>query len=350
MRRQKERSELASNNGNFDIWQIAEGDFPAQSPVAEQLGFLLRYAILAPSPRNTQPWKFSVKKNSVWVFLDDEKVLSVADRDGREMYISVGCAIANLLIAAEHFGLDYEMSYFPQGHDSNLVALLQFGPGRDEPRFPDLFAWITTRRSNRSSFLARDVEEEKIETLLNCFDEQLYSLALITDAPARGEIAKMVARADRTLYRDRIWRREVAACLRPEGAPDGITARSMGLTGLKALFAPFVLRHFDLGSSQAARDQNLVEQAPLLAILSTTQEDPMSWVGAGVLTEEFLLTATALGLQMAFFDQVPELPQLRTELAAYLKMQAYPQLMLRLGYGPVINPSPRRPVADVLVD
>jgi hypothetical protein len=31
-----------------DVWEVSEHDFPAGSPIEAQLGFLLRYAILAP--------------------------------------------------------------------------------------------------------------------------------------------------------------------------------------------------------------------------------------------------------------------------------------------------------------
>jgi len=39
-------------------WQINEQDFPRGEDSTEKLKFLIRYAILAPSSHNTQPWKF----------------------------------------------------------------------------------------------------------------------------------------------------------------------------------------------------------------------------------------------------------------------------------------------------
>ena len=41
-----------------DVWDVSEQDFPSTSPIETQLGFLLRYAILAPSAKNSQPWGF----------------------------------------------------------------------------------------------------------------------------------------------------------------------------------------------------------------------------------------------------------------------------------------------------
>ena len=76
-------------------------DFPRIYPVQEQLRFLVRYAILAPSTRNTQPWRFRVEGECIEVLADLSRLHPVADRDRRELYLSVGCAIENLLVAAE---------------------------------------------------------------------------------------------------------------------------------------------------------------------------------------------------------------------------------------------------------
>ncbi|MFC7136860.1 nitroreductase family protein [Halobaculum litoreum] len=43
-----------------DVWRVDADGFPAGGTVAEQARFLLRYAVLAPSSHNTQPWSFAV--------------------------------------------------------------------------------------------------------------------------------------------------------------------------------------------------------------------------------------------------------------------------------------------------
>jgi hypothetical protein len=40
-------------------WHISESDFPQQGTPAKQLQFLIKYAVLAPSGHNTQPWLFN---------------------------------------------------------------------------------------------------------------------------------------------------------------------------------------------------------------------------------------------------------------------------------------------------
>ena len=85
-------------------------DFPHIYPIQEQLRFLLRYAILAPSTRNTQPWRFGVDGNQVAVRADLARAQPIADDDLRELYLSLGCAIENLLVAAEQFGFRHSIA------------------------------------------------------------------------------------------------------------------------------------------------------------------------------------------------------------------------------------------------
>jgi len=47
------------------VWDIDAGEFPTDGPVEDQATFLLRYAILAPSSHNAQPWAFDVAGNEL---------------------------------------------------------------------------------------------------------------------------------------------------------------------------------------------------------------------------------------------------------------------------------------------
>ena len=86
------------------VWEVSEKDFPETGTIEAQLRFLLRYAILAPSVKNSQPWVFSVQDNRIHLIADLDRGQPVADPTRRELFISMGCALENLLVAAEHFG------------------------------------------------------------------------------------------------------------------------------------------------------------------------------------------------------------------------------------------------------
>ena len=62
------------------------------------------YASKAPSGHNTQPWKFHITDSTITVLPNLDVALPVVDRNNRELFISLGCAVENLCIAASYFG------------------------------------------------------------------------------------------------------------------------------------------------------------------------------------------------------------------------------------------------------
>jgi len=72
---------------------------------------LLRYAVLAPSSHNTQPWQFRITPEGIEVLPDLSRRLPIADPLDRELWLSVGSTIANLRVAAAHFGFATTILY-----------------------------------------------------------------------------------------------------------------------------------------------------------------------------------------------------------------------------------------------
>ena len=111
-------------------WRVSETEFPAAAALPERLRFLVRYAILAPSSHNTEPWLFRVPDDRIDVRLDFSRWLKVADDDQRELHISVGCALENLLVAAEHFGLAHTAVLLPDALALAILATVLLGLAR----------------------------------------------------------------------------------------------------------------------------------------------------------------------------------------------------------------------------
>ncbi|MEX2054805.1 MAG: hypothetical protein WD972_01360, partial [Candidatus Andersenbacteria bacterium] len=76
---------------------------------------ILPSMVMAPSAHNTQPWQFRIAENSIDVFVDWKRHLTVSDPTQRELYLSLGCTIFNGIVAAAHSGLATTISYLPQG-------------------------------------------------------------------------------------------------------------------------------------------------------------------------------------------------------------------------------------------
>ena len=91
------------------------------------------------------------------------------------------------------------------------------------------------------------------------------------------------------------------------------------------------------------------ERAPQFAVLATRYDGPIEWLRAGQALERVLLEATAQGVSTSLLNQAIEHEGLRWQINDPLGPWQRPQAVIRFGYGPPVPPTPRRPIADVLI-
>jgi hypothetical protein len=330
---------------------IDESEFYEIEDAAQQLEFLLRYAVLAPSGHNTQPWAFRVVDQGIEVYADYSRRLPVADPRDRELTISIGAAIANLRVAAAHFGLDSNVLYSPVTRDpETALALVTFcetcNPREDLRR---LFGAVTRRHTNRVAFETREIEPEilgKICELVDASDHLRFVLS-----QERGRAAELVEEADQRLLANPMWRIELSHWVRTNdtSANDGLCGDAFVIPGPLAAFAPWLVRSFDVGDVRGRADRDLAENAAGLLVLMS-DEDQASLLRAGESLELLLLALTALGVQYAFLNQPIQVPELRRELWNLVRTPRPPQVLLRIGYAAAVkHAAPRRRVASVTV-
>jgi len=316
------------------------------------LRFTLRYAILAPSSHNSQPWLFHVDGNAVEVYADRTRRLPVVDPDDRELVMSCGAALYNLRLALSHFGERHDVSMLPDGKDSDLLArveLIGVGATRD-PQTEEMFAAIRSRHTCRQAFDDAPIDPEVVQRLRQAASAEG---AWLVEVPKerRNAVTSLVTEADFVQMSDSAFRRELAHWMRAShpARDDGMPGYALGLSELQSVVGPLMVRTFDVGMSQAAKDDDLSRGSAVLAVLVTPSDDVTNWIAAGQAMQRVLLTATAAGLQASFLNQPIEISSMRLQLSRELALPRDPQLLLRFGYGPSSAPTPRRPVADVLL-
>jgi hypothetical protein len=123
---------------------------------------------------------------------------------------------------------------------------------------------------------------------------------------------------------------------------------AFGFGDLFSYLGPLVIRTFDWGQGKAAKDRQLAAGSPVLAVLGTAEDTPSAWLAAGQALARVLLHARAENVWSSFLNQPIEVATLRPKVKALLKEAGVPQLVLRMGYGQEIKPTPRRPSAEVL--
>lgn len=332
-------------------WQIDENAFYEIENAREQKEFILRYAVLAPSGHNTQPWSFRITDQGVEVFADYRRRLPVADPGDRELLISVGAAITNIRVAAAHFGFDTVVLYQDQLDETLPVALITFCQTcNPDESLRAMFPSVMRRHTVRGAFEPRQLEPEKLTTLCDFVDAHADLLRFVVPHE-RTRAAQLVAEADRALMANPGWRRELADWVRPnEGsACDGMCADAFGIPGPISALAPWLIRTMDMGASRAKQDVEAVNQASGLIVV-TADDDRSALIRAGETLELLLLLLTGLGIQYAFVNQPVQIPATRMELWSLVRSARAPQLLLRIGYASgETRPMPRREVGEVVV-
>ncbi len=333
------------------VWAINERDFPEHRGAEEVLRFALRYAILAPSGHNGQPWLFHINDGLLHVRADRSRALPTIDPDDRELLIACAGAAHLARIALEHFGYNPAVALLPDRADPDLLATISIGQRDRPPDARDLFDAIQARHSNRHPYQDRPIPSQELKRLRAAADVEGAWLRPVTDPAAVAAAADLIAAGDRIKWREEAFRHELAERMIPNrGARrDGMPGYAFGVPGPLARLAPAVMRHLDLGRPRAAADRKLALAAPALAVIGTDRDDPPSWMAAGAAMSHVLLQATADGLATSFLSQAIEVPELRPRLAALLERDGHPQLLLRVGFSRrPARPAPRRPLQDVL--
>jgi nitroreductase len=330
----------------YASWTARAGPpFPAWAGPAERLRFFLRHAILAPSRHNAQPWSFEIDGEQVRVYVDGRRALPAADPQGREATIACGGALENLRIAAAHHGHDVGVEARPPRHGEPVAIARLLQRRSPTPEEEELFHAIPARRT-ASTFHPRPVSPEVLAELAAAAGGAVL-LRRLPRWIARP-VAELVAEADAIQWSSARFRREVAiwAARGRRPADRAGTCLRQGPEGSGGLLRR--LLHFGKRISREEANRRLDEQTRTLLLLSSRDDGPREWLEVGRAMQRLLLRAAASGLAVSFLSQPIEVPEARRRLRRDVGEAGHPQVLLRVGHGPVARPTPRRPVDLVL--
>ena len=296
--------------------------------ISHRIQNILKGAILAPSSHNTQPWLFEIGHSCIRLYADRTRALPVNDPDDRELVISCGCALMNLRVAAAREGFATEVSSPTETDDADLLAEVQLIEGANpDPSELELFPSVEKRRTYRKRFADREVDDATIERLSTAATKEGADFLVVRDQSRRKQVASLVAEGDSSQWADPSWRHELAAWMHPRRKGDGLT-----VPGFAAPIARMVVRTFDMGNGVAAKDAQLAEESPVIAVISTQRDDQTARLCVGQALERLLLTACSAGLQGSYLNQPNQVSSLRPKLQSLLDLSGFPQILLRIGY------------------
>jgi hypothetical protein len=342
---------MREHGPTYDPWRLDQAVFPSDGPWTEQAKFFVRYAALAPSGHNTQPWRFRVVGEVIELRADRSRSLPVVDPEDRELTISCGAALFHLRIAMRHFGWTEHVQTLPDANDPDLLARIR--PATRHTPVPEeerLFEAIPRRHTNRLEFDDRPVPDALMDALRDAVVVEGARFVPLVDLDERKELAELIAEGDRIQAADPAFRHELARWLHPNRthSGDGMPGYAFGHGDLASYVGPILVRSFDWGNGQAAADRALAECSPALAIIGTDEDNPLDWLCVGQALDRMLLRACSENLSASYLNQPVEVPALRARLGERWPLAGRPQLVLRLGYGPPVPGTPRRPLRDII--
>jgi hypothetical protein len=310
---------------------------------------LVRYATLAPSSHNTQCWRFAIEGDAITILPDLARRCRAVDPDDHHLFVSLGCAAENLLLAARAHGLIGEPS-FDAGRDAVRIALQPAAP-----RATPLFQAIAERQSTRAEYDGKPLAAEELQQLEAAATSERVRLLMFTHPGAIERVLDPVVQGNTAQMADPAFVAELKTWLRFSGADavrlgDGLYSAASGHPSLPAWLGE---RLFDLFFTPKAENDKVARQlrsSAGVAVFVARRDDKEHWVEVGRAYERFALQATALGVRNAMVNQPVEVAPLRPKFADLIGVSgSRPDLVVRFGRGPKLPRSLRRPLDAVLV-
>lgn len=343
----------------YDAWR--DWNLPGQDNLD-----LVRAAILAANAHDSQPWLFRLAPSSVDLYADTARNLASIDPFRREMYISLGCALENLLLAAQANGLTPMLTVMPDAADKTHIARVDLSAG--QPAISLLYSAIPNRHTNRGAYdTGRPVASQTLSVMAALIDEPEVGVVWFTSDVDKKTFADLTIKATEAFIADPQQAADDFAWYRNDwhqlqALKDGITIDASGinlLTRAIAKITPVSREQDDQGWLDNTRNIQVATAAAFGTLVIRSKQDYSQRIKAGRIWERMHLWATAQGLAVQPLNQIVEraereqsaglAPEFTKALAGLVSDTSWQTVMpFRIGY-PTTEAleSPRRPAEEV---
>ena len=322
---------------------------PIRTPDTTSLTSWVAEATRAPSMHNAQPWRFRYEEadGRLSLRIDPGRRMPHTDPSARGLHIGGGAALFNLRVAAAQAGWEPQVRLLPDAVDPEALAVITFVENGERDDIADLYPAIGRRHTSREPFSDEAVAEALLDGLRGAALVEGARLDLPGDWQVQA-VLDLVWDAEHAEELSPAVREEIArwTAVTDSASPEGVPLHALGPRRYDGR-AP--VRDFTGGRRVEGRGSAVFEQSPCLAVLGTREDTTEDWLRAGQAMERVLLQATQDGLATSLNSQALEWPELRWALRDPESATGYPQMVIRLGYGPEAPVTPRRSVSDVLV-
>ncbi len=367
----------------YDQGVFSVGEGPAYEPWKGWRGAndgplaLVRSAILAASPHNTQPWLFKVAPSAIELHIDTGRNVGALDPFLREEHIGMGCALENLLLAAPANGYAAtatlqpgKLGPIPSEPQPQFLARVDLAAGTREES--ELYKAIPRRHTNRGPYdpekpIPTDLLEGLAHLAEDLSDTKLF---LFTAQADRKKIVEVSSAANQEVYSDPNVQRGSEQWIRLKWSEvqryrDGLTIDAFGLPPIADAMAKMMtpgMLAWAASHSEKNGYSNLMLSAPLIGFIAVRDRyDREQCLRAGRLWQRAHLLATARGVAARPCNEAVEMVDHELALGRLASRDALlnqitgdstwqPTFVFYSGYPTLTaHASPRRPVEAVVV-
>jgi hypothetical protein len=339
----------------FDAWRLAPLDRTQFAGLdhAARLAHLCALASLAPTTHNTVPQRFRLRPDAhaIELWLDRSWVLAASDVVGRQACVSLGCALANLRLAARMYGYATHV-------DIAAPSPEQLGPAMtgQPPLTP--IATITLQASSDESdgidwvglALARKVVRAEYDERVQLPDAIADELArvvadvpgvelhLLRDAPTKLFLGKFQELADTTVLNRDAFALELGEWLLEDhdDNPRGMRGAEFGLSAhATQRFHLGLLRQLELLPDEIAGFAKAgsvgMRSASAIAVLTVDEDSLPRRLAAGALYQELALRLWRQRFCTAMHAGITEVDGPNLALRGRLRTRWRPTVVFRVG-------------------
>jgi hypothetical protein len=306
----------------------------------------------APSGHNTQPWKFETIGNRIVLKPNFNRRLTVVDADDHALYISLGCALENLILSAKAHGFKPDISYKSAGIDLEIIADLL--PSENVKK-DGLYDYIQQRQSTRSEYRSIPIEHALLDQLLEESRNERVEIIVITEKDKIKDLEPMILEANDLQFKNKAFVDELVHWIRfseteAEEKRDGIWSASMGMPATGRFLGGFIMKKLVSPKSEAKRWRNLIKKTGGFALFIVKENTRKDWIELGRSFQRFALKSTQLGIKHAHVNMPCEEVSVRQKLIEHLKIGdgKQPLLLIRFGNAKTMPYSFRLPLEQIL--
>lgn len=299
----------------------------------DALAALPAFAGAPPTWWRTLPWSVTHDGNALTLRVEALRDELLSAPANREVLMACGAVLANLKIASHHLGHDLRVEFFPDDAGSPIVARVVLAsevcPGREEEALFDILEHGTRALAHGG----KSVSPALVALLRHGARSEGGWLDVVADDARRAIVGDLESEAVAISDAERSARRLLSArygagTLGPQFAMGG--APSLG--ELMGTLGASVQPGNEWSATRAATLRASALEAPLLAVLGSSDDTPGGWVRAGAALQRVLLHASVQGLRATFLNEPLHHPLLRDALRSLLFADGVPQAVVRFDF------------------